>query len=440
MVKNFSGQVKISDVKNEFDNLVTRINAMVDAYNESGTIKDHDYSVAGDTLAPSGYTLTIGGLKQVLENYDGLIFGCKPFKVSSSSVKVTDGILFTQDGCYKINGQTLSGQGDTIYYDPVKNQLTYGSTVTTKWVTWTQPTITSNTSWGQMSGSTNSSNAYLAVNTPSSSISKGFGWGKTFGNTSGGAYRGTPTITFTWKFKQKLKLSKVAFYTYWLNFAGAKRLNVYVTDLNGTSLGTITKGTSPDDGATYPWTCTVNNKIVDGIKIKLSITTYNNLFSGILALGTLRLTGQYAKQVTTTGDTEDLYKVCDLNWNRGSNAIEDIPQIQSEDFSSKYKITTVSREFSDAQFESLQNNPQSLNTSSSGKFVWGNEKIAYRGDAQAEALLLNKRVAYNHEVNGNSSTTYWTAPSFLYVPKGIDNPYSYNNGSAQVVFSPKIQK
>jgi len=38
MVKNFSGQVKIEDVQNEFDKLVQRVNKMVTNYNSASLI------------------------------------------------------------------------------------------------------------------------------------------------------------------------------------------------------------------------------------------------------------------------------------------------------------------------------------------------------------------------------------------------------------------
>ena len=58
MVKQFKGEVKISDVQAEFDTLVNRINKMVDAYNGTNqVITNIDYTKGGSNLAPSGYTL-----------------------------------------------------------------------------------------------------------------------------------------------------------------------------------------------------------------------------------------------------------------------------------------------------------------------------------------------------------------------------------------------
>lgn len=414
MVKNFSGQVKIEDVQAEFDALVSRINTMVDSYNKSGTIKDHDYSVGGSTLAPSGYTLTIGGIKQVLQNYDGCVFGCKPFKVSENSVKVTDGILITDTECFKINGKTLSGQGDTIYYDDGDNQLKYAAGSAISYVSWTQPTISSNTTWGQFSANVSSSNA----------------WRCTLSNSGGNQYNvqgfpiSTDPITITWKFGATLQLASISFKCGLIASGG----RVTITALNGATIATQTL--EPENTSVSVDT----NVITNGIKISFSGTSNNVL----LAVGDLVVLGK--RQVIGSGSTQvgNLYKVCDLNWNRGSNAIEDNPNIQFENFSTRYKITTVAKEINEDKYNNLQNNGENLDTSSSGKFVWGNEQSQWEGSGTAYVNLFGTRVAQNNQT-GHSNKKYWAAPSFLYIPKGISNPYTYNK-SSQVVFNSKFTK
>lgn len=123
MVKKFRGQVKISDVQSEFDAIVNRINNMVDAYNESEGVKDIDYTVGGDTLAPAGYTLTIGGLKQVMNTMDGLVCGAKPIRLSADKVRLTDGILITKNGFFRLPQTEITPiQGKTIFYNTLTNQ------------------------------------------------------------------------------------------------------------------------------------------------------------------------------------------------------------------------------------------------------------------------------------------------------------------------------
>lgn len=123
MVKKFRGQVKISDVQSEFDAIVNRINDMVDAYNESEGVKDIDYTVGGDTLAPAGYTLTIGGLKQVMNTMDGLVCGAKPIRLSANKVRLTDGILITKNGFFRLPQTEITPiQGKTIFYNTLTGQ------------------------------------------------------------------------------------------------------------------------------------------------------------------------------------------------------------------------------------------------------------------------------------------------------------------------------
>ena len=64
--KYFNGQVKIADVKEAFDDIVKMTNTVATVYNASKAIEAIDYTKGGTTLAPSGYTLTVGGFKQAL--------------------------------------------------------------------------------------------------------------------------------------------------------------------------------------------------------------------------------------------------------------------------------------------------------------------------------------------------------------------------------------
>lgn len=69
-VKQFTGVVRIQDIKNEFDRLVNGINSVVTAINAIGDLADHDYSVGGNNISAPNYTMTLGALKQFLSAYD----------------------------------------------------------------------------------------------------------------------------------------------------------------------------------------------------------------------------------------------------------------------------------------------------------------------------------------------------------------------------------
>lgn len=119
MVKRFHGQVRIQDVQDAFDDIVTRINNMQDAYNASLDYADIDYTAGSDKLAAAGYTLSIGGLKTVLEAYDGVIIGARCLKVNDNQVKMTDGLLITMNGGERLPQSVVavSSSSETIYYD-----------------------------------------------------------------------------------------------------------------------------------------------------------------------------------------------------------------------------------------------------------------------------------------------------------------------------------
>lgn len=121
VIKLFKGQVKIADVKAAFDEIIEKVNTMITDYNNSSYIQDIDYSVAGSTLAPSGYTLTVGGMKQFMDSCDGSVVGGKPFKVNANKFKMSTGLLVTKNGIYRLPDSVLDIPTDkqyrTVYYN-----------------------------------------------------------------------------------------------------------------------------------------------------------------------------------------------------------------------------------------------------------------------------------------------------------------------------------
>lgn len=129
MVKQFKGEVKISDVQAEFDALVGRINKMVDAYNGTNqVITNIDYTKGGSNLAPSGYTLTVGGIKQALKSLDGHVVGGKCFYNTATTVKMSDGLLFTKGGVFRLPDSILDrpNNGNSIWYDTNAQKYVWG--------------------------------------------------------------------------------------------------------------------------------------------------------------------------------------------------------------------------------------------------------------------------------------------------------------------------
>lgn len=137
VIKLFKGQVKIADVKDAFDEIIEKVNGMIDGYNHSSYINDIDYSMGGPELAPSGYTLTVGGMKQLMNSCDGTVIGAKPFRVSSNELKMTTGLLITKHGIYRLPDSVLAIPTDkqyrTLYYNTStgKYQWTRQGTIST---------------------------------------------------------------------------------------------------------------------------------------------------------------------------------------------------------------------------------------------------------------------------------------------------------------------
>lgn len=115
--KDFKGQVKISEVKECLDALVTGINKQIDLYNTSDYVQDIDYNIGAPDLAPLNYTLSVGGLKKFLNAYNGCVVGCKAFNIGGQYA-VTDGIMFLQDGCHRIPAQVIPSLPKTLEYSP----------------------------------------------------------------------------------------------------------------------------------------------------------------------------------------------------------------------------------------------------------------------------------------------------------------------------------
>lgn len=115
---NFKGQVKASDIQAAYDELIGRINNIITTYNTTDTfLQEQDYSVGGDSIGAAGYTLTVGGIKQVLEAYNGTLIGCRIFRIDNDTCVITDGVYFTSTGIISIPSQLLEGDGSVIYLD-----------------------------------------------------------------------------------------------------------------------------------------------------------------------------------------------------------------------------------------------------------------------------------------------------------------------------------
>ena len=121
MAKRFAGQVKASDIREEFERFSTYINEMIDKYNSLIDTQDHDYTKGNSSLGAYGYSLSVGGLKLLLNKANDYVVGCKVFKISESKGITTPGIYINNDGGHYIPSQEIDIGDDNVvlWYNPV---------------------------------------------------------------------------------------------------------------------------------------------------------------------------------------------------------------------------------------------------------------------------------------------------------------------------------
>ena len=148
----FKGQVKIEDVSNQLDLLVDGINNMIDTYNDAGYVTDIDLNDVSPELSPMDYTLSVGGLKKVLDAYDNTVIGCNVFTDSKKeNLYISSGLLLTRNGGYGLPSAVIKNEGQTeIWYSPSKNQYVGSSAVAKEESTFTFPKFTSSETWGKL--------------------------------------------------------------------------------------------------------------------------------------------------------------------------------------------------------------------------------------------------------------------------------------------------
>lgn len=389
-MKDFKGLVKISDVQNAFDEITGSINNMIDAYNASAKVLDIDYTKGSEELGASGYTLSVGGLKQVINTYQGCSVGCKAFKIDENHCKVTTGYVFADNKVYRVKEQDLTGSGTILYYDIDNDKLTFGAGATTSIQSITIPKITNNNSWGTISANYNSDRAWQGTVTEKSGTAIPYGgWG------SGSINTNAATLTWQWKFPVTVSSARVKLNLYLAFFSGKE----WAVNTIGGSIANITQ-TDAGDGSRW-----VEFDITNSSGIKLTV---NQVYGSFLVLGATQLINPKSI-VTIGGDTSvgRLVKICDLNWNRESKQLATINKTMSE--SSSRAITI-----------NAKNIPFVNNGGYTGEnaFCWATD-----GQYDGEVNLFGNQISYMQN-RGGSSLRYFTIPTYLYIPKNVTNPFT----------------
>ena len=123
-INDFRGQVKIADVQAAFNEIVNRINSAIDTYKSAQELEDIDYTKGSPKLSSAGYTLTVGGLKSILNAYSGCTIGARAYKMSEGESVLSDGLHIRNGRPYRINAQIVQG-GDEPSVTPTVSQSFY---------------------------------------------------------------------------------------------------------------------------------------------------------------------------------------------------------------------------------------------------------------------------------------------------------------------------
>lgn len=136
LMKTFKGKVTLSDIRNEFKKVVDTINDLITVINSLGDVSQYDLSKTSNSLSSPNYTLSLGGLKKILNEYypqDTASWVVKPIcvKLDSSNFKYFPGLLNVPNVGIVQTKQTVlnnCNQGDNVYFDIYTKELTLSTT------------------------------------------------------------------------------------------------------------------------------------------------------------------------------------------------------------------------------------------------------------------------------------------------------------------------
>lgn len=436
--KNFKGQVKISDVKECFDDLTNRINSLIDKYNASSYVTDINYNNVSPELAPVNYTLSVGGLKKILDAYDGCVLGTKVFRVSNN-LCITDGLLIRRNGCIHLPSAIIPKQGKYLFYSPSLRQYKYPDSYVYQTTDWTQPSITSNESWGSISANaiwinnagTTIGWSLIPSDAPQSqpfNVTSSYGYGA-LGTATGVVNRFQ--INIGWEFPQNLLLTNVSFRVGYVAAAGSSGYTC-TTSIRSSASGqweqihTIHLGAKDIKDINIPL---VNQTSVNAIKINI-VFDLDRSATFSANVSNLLLQGKIVKK-TIIGGTEsganDWIQICKLNYNR------DVSMSNTFEFTAgkiqNYSITSQSKNV-------YLNTTETVNTTNGPQFVAGTSGSARGSWKATAATLFGIEVTRATQPSERDSGSYFIFNKLL-LPKGIGNPYSYGGNTIDAIDATK---
>lgn len=423
-IKDFRGQVKISDVQTAFDEIIGRINNTVDIYNAAAEAEDIDYTKGSPKLSAASYTLTIGGLKTILNGYNNTLIGCNIFKIDDTTCLVTDGLYITSNEVYRIRSRFISGQSgwdlSEMYYDIDNDTVMFKDGVSQSVVEvtsgWSQPVISSNTECGVFTANYNSQNAYQITNST--------GWSCSWAGTGAYAYP-----AFSWTLPKAIKITNISLDANSVVFNGSSTI-VIECDNQEVYRGASGLISVPLSGRE---TSTIRiYEIISGNIIGFS-TTFKNLL----------VTGNATSYAIDNGGTvtpsDNIIKICDLNWNGKDGLIKDNKKLKLENIKD-YKLCSVSRKNTYAEGKWAE---ESLNTANAGKFVCYTADMTAGGSPYYGSVnILGKNIIENSPPNdaAHRSHSYIMCYTKLYVPKGASDLMTVDNRAGRLVSDSYLKK
>lgn len=419
MVKYFKGQVKVSDIQEAFDNILNTINSKITEYNNLVDSLDIDFNVGSEELGLLRHTLSVGGLKRVLDLYNGHILGAQLFRVSNNQYLVSEGLYIKDRQVLKLPSKVIVGTGDGLYFDTENQDYTLNpeSYQPGEWqvveVPYTSPAISgSDTSSLGTITAPNMQVVRMDLETPV--------YPYTMFKNNQSDYALSPdgsTYTLTWQFTEPLALTSIN-----LDYTGYDRATLTITNLNDDVLASDSD-TFGGDAQVKNVTLTFADQATqyEGIKIKLyspdrtSSIPYSAFY--VFYLGNIQLNGKKIESsfIPTPGAQENLVKLCDINNNRISKLCNTQPVFNEAipDFIMKVESKALGSEVN-----------ETLDNSQKGQFIGG---VAGRN---GNMTLLGTQVSF-HTWHGDSVDSYWEPFNYLFVPKGVANPYVWVGGEAR---------
>lgn len=424
MIKDFQGQVKVADIQAAFDEIVDRINKQVDIYNNAAGYEDIDYTKGSPKLGSGNYTLTIGGLKSVINAYNGTLIGCKVYKLSDTSVLVSGGLYFKDGQVYRINSTVLvADEGwdvSDLYYDIDQETVMFKSGSTSDIIEvqtgWTQPTINSNTDCGVFTANYNSGSAY--------SVTNNSGWSMNYSSIIGGQVA-NPAVT--WNLPKTIKCSNISFTSNVNNVLGDGNIVVYA---DGEHIYTGT--------ASGSHSINLNNREVNSITIAYIVSGgfgFSVNIANLLVAGAANSYAYESGGVITPSD--NIIKISHLNWESGDLILNSLEGFQLEGFHD-VKLTSQNRSVSQ-----LGQGWEGIDTSSSPKFVAYTTRLAtgrlnIYGTTSFMGLILNNA----RDTGDSPHRAHWiaTALSLIFIPKGFSIIDGASGYCGRFVYSAKLSR